>query len=98
MLTKFFRYHILEKDYAGWLILSRESNRMYAAYKDVSFQQSPTRKIGGTMFIEEIVIYPSKQEADRIEREITARPESSKMREVFLNIIQGDVQMEELGE
>lgn len=97
MYTKFFRYHVLEKNYPAWLQLSRASNALYKTFKDVSFQQAPTRRIGGDMIIEEIVIYPSKEVCEEIEAQLSKDPTAQELSDAFLEIVHGTVQVEERG-
>lgn len=96
MFTKKFRYHILEKDYPTWFRLSRASNQLYAKYPNITYQQHPTRKIGGDMVIEETVSYSSKEESLRIEAEMKLNPEAHTLSDEFLKIVSGEIHQEEM--
>ena len=98
MYTKIFRYQILEKDYSVWLQLSRASNAVYDNYPEVSYQQTPHKRMGGGMDIEEIVIYASKEECEQITNELSTNPEVIELSNQFMEIVQGEIKEEENGE
>jgi len=97
MYTKVFRYHILEQHYPLWFHLSRASNALYANYPEVTFSQSPRKKVGGGMMIEEVVVYPSKSYCQQMHDELQLDPEVCEMTQVFLEIVDGDLEEEEIG-
>ncbi len=98
MYTKIFRYHIDEQHYSLWFHLSRASNEIYGSYPDVSFKQSPKRKVGGGMAIEEVIVYPSRSYCEQMHDTLRIDPEICEMSQLFLKIVRGEIEEEEIGE
>jgi hypothetical protein len=95
MYKKTYRYKISDKNYRTWLELSRASDEACARFPEMEFHQTPRPRIGGGMDIEEVVSYPSKEVAQKIEAEMGALPGMHELWERFQAIVDGELREEE---
>lgn len=93
MYTRIYKYNIAEKDYLRWMVMTKETDAMINQFPEIKLERH-VRKKGSNMEIEEALLYESEDLYKIAMEEIAKNERANALTDIFLNMIQGEMQQD----